>query len=163
MIFVTVGAAEKGIEFDRLVLKMDSMASRLSLPIVMQIGSSSYTPQRADFFSYKKFDEMLGYFHAAKLVVGHCGSGTVLNALAAGVPLIVVPRLQKFGEADTDNHQLHLAKKLEAREGVRVVYDLEMLESTVVDMLSLPHVKYRPSKTRQTLLSAIRDFVNRAE
>lgn len=53
MIFVTIGSAVKGIEFTRLIMKMDEVASRLDEEVVMQIGAVPYEPH-ACFFPFTK-------------------------------------------------------------------------------------------------------------
>jgi UDP-N-acetylglucosamine transferase subunit ALG13 len=50
---------------------------------------------------------------AARIVVAHAAAGTVIIALRHGKPLIVAPRLQRYGEV-LDDHQLQLAAALAA-------------------------------------------------
>lgn len=165
MIYVTVGSAVEGMEFDRLIRKMDEIAPRLDERVVMQIGSSAYQPRHTSFFSYAPFQEMLEYFHKAKMVVGHCGSGTVLNAIRFEIPLIVVPRMVALGEHDLDDHQMVLAKKLEGRNGIKVVYDVEMLEASILETLAdpTPFLKEDAGSNRQSLISGLKKIVNEIE
>ena len=162
MILVTVGAAVKGLEFDRLIIKMDAIAGRLEEPVLMQIGSSEYRPKNAEYFFYKPFNEMRALFASAKLIVGHCGSGTVLNSLLEEKPLVVVPRLQEFGEGHRDNHQLSLAAWVQATKGVTVVHGIENLEEAVRAALSQKNTSVaeaQRSEANKSLLETIRQFV----
>jgi UDP-N-acetylglucosamine transferase subunit ALG13 len=163
MIFVTVGSAEKGMEFERLVEKMDQIAGVISEPVIFQIGSASYVPKNAQFFRYIPYGEMFEYFWKAKVVVGHCGCGTVIQTLEVGTPLIVVPRRAALGEHDRDDHQMILAKRLETHQGVRVVYDIEDLESAVREMLRYPkeRMKGLVMSGRASLISEIRSFIEK--
>ena len=45
------------------------------------------------------------------VLLSHGGAGSILNAMQAGKPLVVVPRLKSFGEV-IDDHQLELAEAL---------------------------------------------------
>jgi UDP-N-acetylglucosamine transferase subunit ALG13 len=62
MIFVTIGSAVKGIEFTRLIKKMDDIAGKIDEEVVMQIGTVPYEPQNAKYFRYASYQENLSYF-----------------------------------------------------------------------------------------------------
>jgi len=130
MIFVTIGSAVKGIEFTRLIKKMDEIAGKVDEEVVMQIGTVPYEPQSAKYFRYAPYQENLSYFQKASLVVGHGGTGTILNALRFQVPIVVVPRRHDYGE-HVDDHQVELAQQLKGNELIEVVYELEDLEPAV--------------------------------
>jgi len=134
LIFVTIGTMVKVNEFTRLIMKMDEVAGRLDEEVVMQIGSVPFEPQNAKHFSHTSYQESLFYFRNASLVVGHGGAGTILNALRFHVPIVVVPRSQRFGE-HFDDHQVELAQRLVGNEFIKIVYDIEDLESAVREML----------------------------
>jgi len=136
MIYVTVGSAEKGAEFDRLIKKIDVIAKNFSEGIIMQLGSSSYIPKNVKYFNYCSYEESLSFFKKANLVIGHCGSGTIINALSFNTPLIVIPRRISYGELDTDDHQLELAKKLEKTNyKIIVVHSIDNLEGAIKEIL----------------------------
>jgi UDP-N-acetylglucosamine transferase subunit ALG13 len=141
---------------------MDEVAGRLDEEVVMQIGSVPYKPQNAKHFSHTSYQESLSYFRNASLVVGHGGAGTILNALKFHIPIVVVPRSQRFGE-HFDNHQMELAQRLAGNELIKVVYDIESLESAVKEMLEKGKNvdKGETSPERMTLMKAVKDFINR--
>lgn len=160
MIFVTVGSADcKGIRFDRLVQEMDRLAGVLERDVLIQHGTVAYDFRHARHVKYVPFDEARRQFGEAELVVGHCGAGTVLNALTFGKPLVVVPRRLEAGELDSDDHQMQLASMLEGRPGVRVVYDVEDLEEAVRSLLDESTPPPEPSPERVRMLDAIRGFI----
>jgi UDP-N-acetylglucosamine transferase subunit ALG13 len=134
MIYVTVGAGIGGQEFDRLIKKVDEIASHFEEEFIVQLGASKYIPQNIKWFDYVPYEESLEYFRKAQLVIGHCGSGTIINALSFGKPLIVIPRLLKFNE-HADDHQLEMATLLEQSQIARVVYDVEDLEFVIRNTL----------------------------
>lgn len=162
MIFVTVGAAEKGMEFDRLMNKIDEIAGDIDEPIVAQIGSIKKPPVNIEWFRYKNFQEILEYFKDASFVIGHCGTGTVLNALRFKRPIIVVPRRMEFGEHDMDDHQLELADRLRGMKGVFVVDNIEDLKETILKvkgLLKKGELEPSFSQERDNLLRFLRDYV----
>jgi len=160
MIFVTVGTADKGIDFDRLIREMDRIAGRLDEDVLIQRGPSDYEPRYARSVRFVRFDEALALFRTARFVVGHCGAGTVLNALRYRKPMILVPRRVETGELDTDDHQLQLAREMEGMEGVRIVHEVEKLEEAVRAFLSGAAVPPKPSPEKDRFIGAIREFLS---
>jgi UDP-N-acetylglucosamine transferase subunit ALG13 len=161
LIFVTVGSAQKGVEFTRLIKKMDEVASRTGEEVLMQIGSVPYEPQHAPFFRYCSYQESLEYFKNASLVVGHCGTGTILNAMRFHVPIIVVPRRIVYGELHHDDHQLEIAERVEGMALIHVAYEIEDLEREVQE--ALQGNKATPTKPsfpeREKLVKSLRSFL----
>lgn len=147
-------------EFTRLIKKMDEVAGRLDEEVVMQIGSVPYEPQHAKHFSHTSYQESLSYFQKASLVIGHGGAGTILNALRFQVPIVVVPRSQRYGE-HVDDHQMELAHRLVGNEFIKVVYDIEDLESAVKEMLEKSKTidKKKVYAEREALIKTLKDFV----
>ncbi len=160
MIYVTVGAGTGGQEFDRLIKKVDDIAPKFGEEFVIQLGASNYVPQNMKWFDYVTYDESLEYFRKAHLVIGHCGAGTIINALSFGKPLIVIPRLLKYNE-HADDHQLEMAAVLERSQIARVVYDVADLEFVIRDTLeeSRDSEKDFSSINRRNLINKIREFL----
>jgi UDP-N-acetylglucosamine transferase subunit ALG13 len=116
MIFVSVGTHEA--PFDRLLRTVYELG--LDEEIVVQHGPSSVRSKLALEAEYLSFDEVVDYIRAARAVVTHAGVGSVMVALANGKRPIVMPRLRSFDE-HVDDHQLELARRLEANGLVTVV------------------------------------------
>lgn len=105
MIFVTVGS--RNYPFDRLFRKLDDLYEKgvLTDSMFAQIGTSTYKPRHYkynDFISPEEFDEKI---KEAEIVVSHGASGSIMKALNAGKKVIVVTRLEKYGEHVND-HQI---------------------------------------------------------
>ena len=162
MIFVTIGSAVKGIEFTRFIKKMDEIAGKIDEEVIMQIGTVPYEPQHASFFTYCSYQESLKYFEKASLVVGHCGAGTVLNALKFQVPIVVIPRRHQYGE-HVDDHQVELAQKMEGIPNIHVVYEIENLESVIKRILGETKIARQGGSfsEREKLIKSLKDFVDR--
>lgn len=133
MIFVATGTQEP---FDRLIQTIDRLAPILNTDrVVAQVCHSQFTAQHMechDFLPPSQFDAL---FMEAELVVAHAGMGTILSALAKEKPLLVMPRLARFGEHRND-HQLATALAFEKLRYVHVAYDEAQLEEKLVGLLA---------------------------
>lgn len=152
MIFVTVGMHPGG--FERLVKQMDEVAGRIDEEVIMQIGGTKYTPRNAKYFGFATEQEMKELFRKARVVVGHGGVGTILDVLQEGKPLVVVPRLKKYGEV-IDDHQLLLLHELERDGRVTAVYDLEKLGEVLSKLDTSRAVQTRDER----LVNALKRYV----
>lgn len=128
MIFVTVGTHNQG--FERLVKKMDEIAGEIDDKVVIQTGYTTYEPSNAESFKFLEYHEINQFYKNARVIVAHAGAGTLLDALNFRVPVIVVPRMKKYGE-HIDDQQLELAEALEKRKRVVAVYDVGKIEETL--------------------------------
>lgn len=123
MILVTVGTEK--YPFNRLmqwinVLQEQGFLSEGQEEIIVQYGSCSILPAGVrvyDLVPEAKFQTLL---QQARLIISHCGEGslTVLDQL--NVPYILVPRSSQFGE-HVDEHQVELANAL-ADMGVAIAW-----------------------------------------
>jgi beta-1,4-N-acetylglucosaminyltransferase len=127
MIFVSVGTHEA--PFDRLLRSVYALA--LDDQIVVQRGPSQVRSSgRVVEAEYLSFDEVVGHIRKARAVVMHAGVGSVMVALANGKRPIVMPRLHRFDE-HVDDHQLELARRLEAQGLVTLVEEIEALREAL--------------------------------
>ncbi|MGF1753162.1 hypothetical protein L4C33_06135 [Vibrio makurazakiensis] len=128
MIFLTVGTQ---LPFDRLVSTVDNMAADLNLEIVAQVGSGKYQPKCMKFHDVMEPDSVDEMFKASSVIISHAGMGSIINCLRLKKPIIIFPRLSKFGEHRND-HQMDTLKSFSNVAGVYVAQD----ESTLRDLLS---------------------------
>lgn len=119
--------------FDRLAKRVDEIAKGVGEDVIIQRGHTAYTPKHASFFDFATRDEMRRLVKKARVIVSHGGAGSIIFALSAGKPVVVVPRLKRYGEHVND-HQLELARALEEGGKVRAVYDIEELETALKTM-----------------------------
>lgn len=129
MIFLTVGTQ---LPFDRLVAGVDAWAARNpGRAIFGQIadpGPAGYRPQSFDWVADLEPSEFDARFRAASHVVAHAGMGTIIGALGAGKPLLVMPRRAHLGEQRND-HQFATVRRLCARPGIARAGILAALET----------------------------------
>jgi UDP-N-acetylglucosamine transferase subunit ALG13 len=134
MIYVTVGSHDQ--PFDRLIREMDRISGEFGIETVIQTGCSGVRPKNAEWRDYFPFDKAEELIRKAEVVVGHAGIGTVISARKAKRPLIVVPRLKKFGEHFND-HQLEISRELisNPRPGVEVALETAGIETILANIL----------------------------
>lgn len=130
MIYVTVGTMF--LDFPRLIHAMDAIARDTGERVVVQTGMGKTLPAYCEHFDFKPREEVLDIQRGARVVVCHAGIGCVSDALRMGRPLIVVPRLKKFGEHMND-HQLDLARAVQSRGWGRVILDVAELAQACAD------------------------------
>ncbi|PRY55295.1 UDP-N-acetylglucosamine transferase subunit ALG13 [Arcticibacter pallidicorallinus] len=131
MIFITIGTQEP---FDRLIKAMDEVAPKLGNPeIIAQISGSSYLVKNMktmDFIAPSEFNDLV---KRAKIIVSHAGMGTIISALQLRKPILVMPRLLKFGE-HRNEHQLATARKFDRLNYINVAYDEQELQEKILEM-----------------------------
>ena len=151
MIFVTVGTHYQG--FERLIEKMDQIAAKIDEKVIMQIGYTDYKPKNAKWFKFLEYDEINNLYNEAELIISHAGAGTLLDSLNSKKPIIIVPRLKKFGE-HIDNQQIELAEALENTSKVLAVYDIEDLED---NLLKIENYRFKKLENNDNLKSFLKN------
>lgn len=118
MIFFTVGTQ---FSFDRLLSSFDKWKrdSGSGLDAFGQIGDSHLKDLSFPNKNFINLDEYSKCFEKADIIVSHAGMGTVLKALSASKPIIVMPRLFKYSEHRND-HQVATCKKIRNLNGCYV-------------------------------------------
>lgn len=154
MIFVTVGTNEA--RFDRLLAALDDLPDGTDL--FVQHGPSAVRPTGATCVDYMSFDELAEKMRQARAVVTHAGVGSVLTALLNGTRPIVVPRLQRFGEA-VDDHQVHFGRRAQSAGLVTLVEDVAELADAVARHQESPPSPPRPD---ERLVEDLRGFLGEA-
>jgi len=132
LILVSVGSM---MPFDRLIRGMDEWAGRHpETPVLMQIGNGKYEPVHGPFVRMMPVADYRARLKDCTLFVAHAGMGSIISAIEAGKPLVMLPRQQKLGEHNTD-HQLATAATVGRREGLYVVPTVEELGARIDALL----------------------------
>jgi UDP-N-acetylglucosamine transferase subunit ALG13 len=156
MIFLTVGTQ---FPFDRLVKAVDQAAGMNGFDekIVAQIGDSSYCPK--NFKAVPSVEKALfdQYLTEAGGVISHAGMGTITMALEHRKPLLVMPRVKKYGEVVND-HQLAIARKFEQLGYLLVAYGTEDVPVKMKQLKSFVPRERRPHP--EVVAARISTFLN---
>lgn len=154
-IFASAGTHSQ--QFDRLFMALDKLlqSGKLKAEIFGQTGNSTYLPKGYAFAKFVSDSEYLQKIRWADVVIGHGGAGLIVAALEAKKPLVVLPRLKKFGE-HTDDHQIELAEKM-AKIGKAVcVRDISDLSAAIKNAQKLGRQK---ASNKQKLISDIKRYL----
>jgi UDP-N-acetylglucosamine transferase subunit ALG13 len=133
---------------------MDEAAGEIDERVVIQIGPDTYVPQHAEHVGFVPRDVADAYIREARLVVAQPGCGIISTAINMAKPLVLVPRRPQYGEI-IDDHQVNMARALDGREGVRIVYDERELRAAL-DFDAVP----TPNPRRKRLFDALSEYLN---
>ena len=144
MILVTVGT--ENFPFNRFMKWVEELIQQNHIPqeeeIIVQYGSCTFIPNSTKLYTLlpkEKFEQLLSQ---ARLIIAHCGEGTIDTLAKINVPFVLVPRSHQFGE-HVDDHQMELAEAL-AQQGVAIAKTIEDLKQFVAHP-SLSNVSVAPS------------------
>ncbi len=109
MIFVTLGTQK--FQMNRLIKAVDELAGsgNIKEEFLIQTGVSNLKPQNCSYVNFMDADEYNENIQRCSVLITHAGVGTIDTGIKAGKPVIVVPRLARFGE-HVDDHQTQIAK-----------------------------------------------------
>lgn len=131
---------------NRLLKQVDEdlKNSMLEETVFAQTGYSNYVPkyyEHVRFLDFSLFEEKMS---GCNIFITHAGTGNIVTAIQYQKPMIVVPRLKRYGE-HVDDHQKEIAAKISGESNIWVCYDCSQLSA-------LAHsIKACPSSTELTL------------
>src|SRR5688500_18974608 len=157
-VFIATGTQ---LAFDRLIKAVDGWAAdNPDAEVFAQIGPGGYKPQHMQSQGYVAPQTFERKATEADLIIAHAGTGTIFTALELRKPLIVMPRLHKYGEHRND-HQVATVERFEHIAGVNVARDEHELRRMLDDFegLSRPDAALDPH-ARPELLEALSGYIN---
>jgi beta-1,4-N-acetylglucosaminyltransferase len=159
MIFIAVGTQ---FGFDRLVRAVDQLigSGTIQEDVFAQMGPGSYQPQHMRFVQSLPKAEFDQAVQSCTALISHAGIGNISLALSMGKPLLVMPRLPKFGEV-VNNHQVDTAKKFEELGHILVAYDETQLPDKIKLLKSFVPKPRIPN--RQGVIDRISQFLKSIE
>lgn len=112
MIFLAVGTQK--FPFDRLLKSIDELIDKgkITDEVFAQIGNCTYEPKN---YKYKRFlnkQEFENCIGCCSLIITHSGVATIVESIKKNKPVIVMPRLCKYGE-HVDDHQVQIAESFQ--------------------------------------------------
>lgn len=130
MIFVTLGTQK--FQMNRLLEHLDKIADSLGEEIFIQKGASTYIPQKCKYIDFLKPEEFEKKMEECSVLLTHSGVGSIMTGIRRKKPVIVVPRLAKYGE-HVDDHQVQIAEVFEEKNLVLRCDDCEDIPKLVVE------------------------------
>lgn len=111
MILVTVGTEQ--YPFNRLMQWIDVLlkTEMIQEEVIVQYGNSTILPAGAKVYRFLKEEKFQALIKQARIVIAHCGEGTLLLLDSLDKPYILVSRSQEFKE-HVDDHQVELGLAL---------------------------------------------------
>lgn len=158
MIFVAVGTQK--FQLNRLLRELDRLTESGSLreEVFAQMGHSDYIPRHfasVPFLPKEQFEEKV---EECSLLITHSGVGTIVSGVSKGKPVIVYPRLAKFGE-HVDDHQLQIAESFSERNYVLLCREEDSLEQLIEESRS--HCFDRYISQRSHVVRTVMQFLDR--
>ena len=145
--------------FDRLDRAIDEWAgSRGRTDIFAQIGKAQYEPRHIKSIPFLSPSEFRAHIRAARLVVAHAGTGSIIAALELGTPIIVMPKCAHLGE-HRNNHQIATAKRFGQKQGIIVANDEKELIIKLEQEEEHSRPTVIPNEASPDLISALRTFI----
>ena len=121
MILITVGTEKfpfnRLMRWVELLLEDDLIGDE---EVVVQYGTCTVLPEGTKVYRLLKEHDFQALVRRARLVIAHCGEGTVLLLDGMDTPFLLVPRSQRYQE-HVDDHQVELAQAL-ASIGVPIAW-----------------------------------------
>ncbi len=156
MIFLTIGTL---FEFERLVQAVDKIAETelIQEDIFAQIGPTSYKPRNMEYVDYLNKIDFEEKIRVCTAMISHAGMGSISMALDHQKPLLVLPRLKKYGEHVND-HQLDSAQKFEQLGHILAVYDTDELANKVRQLKTFVPKPRIPN--RQGVVDCISEYIS---
>lgn len=115
------------MSFDRLVRAVDAWAGATRREDVFaQVGPSHYRPRHVEFTRFMNPLQYQDCIAMADAIVAHAGMGTIIAAVEAGKPILVMPRRGDLHETRND-HQVATARQFAKRGVLRVAMDEQAL------------------------------------
>lgn len=159
MIFLPVGTQ---FGFDRLVKVVDEAINNriIQEEVFAQIGPGDYKPASMKYVINLGKEEFDQVFQSCKAIISHAGMGNIALAMKAQKPLLVLPRMKKYGEV-VNNHQVDTARKYEELGHILAAYDEnELVEKIKVLETFVPRPRI---PNRQGVIDRISTYLKSTE
>lgn len=147
--------------FDRLVRATDAWAAaHPDIDVLVQLGNGRHLPSHARHVRLMPPGEYRHLVETAGLFVAHAGMGSIITAIQAGRPLLMLPRRAALGEHNND-HQLATVRNVGNRPGLHHVESEADLGAAIDRLLGdggeapAPILPYASPE----LIAAVRTFI----
>ena len=156
MIFITLGTQK--FQLNRLLRLSDECVGNgtISDEVIAQIGYSDYEPQNFSFYRFLDKETFNKHISDADVIIAHGGVGSIMTALQKEKPVVVFPRLSKYGE-HVDDHQVEIAHLFTEKGYVLECGELDELPQILNEATHYTFTKYISQTDR--IVNLIRGFL----
>lgn len=160
MIFVTTGTQ---FPFDRLLYFVEEWSkNNTNIHIVAQTGSTVFKSQNMELHPYLEPKEYKRYLEKAEVIIGHVGTGTMIDAQKYGMPAILMPRRFELNEHRSE-HQVATAEQFKGKTGIYIVEDQFELVQLLDRMDSLQPPRQEKIKEKEQLVNFLKMQVTKKQ
>ena len=158
MIFVAVGTQK--FQFNRLLKAVDDLIEQgqLDSDVFAQTGHSDYVPKNYKFKDFISKDEFESCIDRCDLLITHSGVATIITGLKLEKPVVVVPRLAKFGE-HVDDHQFQIAESFSTKNLLLMCKEQDNLADIVQE--AKDHIFAEYVSQREKMIGTIREYLEK--
>ena len=158
MIFVAVGTQK--FPLNRLLKQIDDLveSGAISEPVFAQIGNSDYRPRNYEYQQFLEKEEFDKKIEECSLLITHSGVGTIISGISSHKPVIVFPRLEKYGE-HVDDHQKEIAESFSEMNYILVCDENANLVDLIQEAKNHKFSVY--VSQRKNMVKTVRDFLNK--
>ncbi len=146
--------------FDRLVRTVDQWAARAGRgDVFAQIGPTEWRPSHV---AWKQFLEPAAFraqLAEASVIVAHAGMGSIITALEAGKPILVMPRRGDLRETRND-HQVATALRFRELGRIAVAMDEAELHVKLDELNALSPGQRLGASASPELIRRVRAFID---
>ena len=157
MIFIVLGTQK--FQLNRLLKLLDGLVEKGQIcdDVYAQIGNSTYIPKHYKYFRFLNKKDFEQKMEECEIVVSHSGVGTIISGLKHEKPVIVFPRLEKYGE-HVDDHQLEIGESFSKNNLVFLCGEnddlLELIKKSRIHKFN----KY--VSQRKKMITTVNNFLN---
>lgn len=157
MIFVAVGTQK--FQMNRLLKEIDNCIEGRDITekVFAQIGNSTYHPKNYEYSAFLCKEDFEERVKECNLLITHSGVATIITGLKFDKPVIVVPRLAKYGE-HVDDHQLQIADSFQELNFVIKCQDVSKLSEAITEARS--HKFDRYISQREKMIETVELFID---
>lgn len=159
MILVTLGTQK--FQMNRLVKAVDEISGdgKVGEDFFIQRGVSTYKPKNCKYTDFMDSNRYVDNIRNCSVLITHAGVGTIDSGIKAGKPVIVVPRLAKYGE-HVDDHQTQIAKAFSDKGCVLNCENLDELPKYIDKARSYKFKTYNVKRgnVEETILHFMKQF-----
>ncbi|MDX2132716.1 MAG: glycosyltransferase [Planctomycetota bacterium] len=158
MILVVVGTQ---LPFDRMTRAVDDWCGRTAQrDVFAQIGPTKWRPKHMQFAEFLDPAEYRRRFVESTLLVAHAGMGSIIDALTAAKPIVIMPRRAALGEHRND-HQLATVSRFSRYPGVYAASDENALPRILDEARVLTAGSAVGPHASPQLVERLRSFIHR--